>query len=376
MSDDDTTTLDCLKLNIFVPIQASSRNPLPVLFWIHGGEFNKGSASDYSGVRDIVRHGVVVVGINYRLGPYGFFCLDVPSVHGNQGLKDQFQALQWVRNNIASFGGNPYNVTIAGQDAGAVSTLLHLYSSRPKLFHKAIIESGTPQNEGMFSSGDVDAAIKLAERLGFNTTDTEEALAYLVRTDHDLVAGAAHDLSLDLKPCRERSISGLENFIEDDPYDLSNIIKIRNTRILIGYTNKERDELDDEYFNTDPFYEKIVNNFNLEEDVAIRAANMVKHFYLGDRPISRDVESQLEDFESDFTFNHPTHRTIDSLLSENAGAIYEYLFSYVGDSNAEGASHNAELNYLFQLTDEERSENDQLIVDRMTTLWTNFIKYG
>lgn len=317
-----------------------------------------------------------MVTINYRLGPFGFLCLGIPSLPGNQGLKDQFEALRWVRKNIASFGGNPYNVTIAGQDAGATSTLLHLYSRNEKLFHKAIIESGTPQNQGMFVNGDVDAAIKLAERLGFNTTDSEEALEYLIKTDHDLVTAAALDLKLNLKPCKERSLSGIENLVEYDPYALTNESKVRKTPVLIGYTNKERNSLTDEYYTSDPFYIKVKNNFDLDETDTLNAVKTVQHFYIGDEAISADVESELEDFESDFDFNHPTQRTIDQLLNENAGAIYEYLFSYVGNSEAKGAGHSAELGYLFELSNEQKSEEDQLVVDRITYLWANFIKYG
>lgn len=281
-----------------------------------------------------------------------------------------------MRKNIASFGGNPYNVTIAGQDAGATSALLHLYSRNDKLFHKVIIESGTPQNEGMFVNGDVDAAIKLAERLGFNTTDSEEAVEYLIKTNHNLVAVAALDLKLNLKPCKERSFSGIENLVEYEAYALTNVQKVRNTPVLIGYTSKERNSLSNEYYKSDPFYVKVINHFELDETDALNAAKTVQHFYIGDAAISADVESELEYFESDFDFNHPAQRTIDQLLNENAGAIYEYMFSYVGNSLVEGAGHSAELSYLFELSNEQKTDEDQLVIDRITYLWANFIKYG
>lgn len=368
-------TLNCLRLNIYVPSAASSRNPMPVLVWIHGGDFATGSASDY-GVKNIVRHGVLVVTMNYRLGPYGFLCLDVPTASGNQGLRDQYKALSWIRNNIASFGGNPYNVTIAGQDAGATSVLLQLYSDNEKLFHKVIIESGTPQSEGMFVNADVEAAIKLAVHLGLNTTETEEAIQFLTRTSPDLVVAAAKELELQLKPCRERSFSGISNFVESDPYSLTNKKKVRNTPIMIGNTNKEKKSLSADYFSTDPFYEKLKSNFNLDEAQIERAAKNVRHFYIGDSSLSPEVASELQDFESDFVYNHPSQRTITQLLDENAGKIYEYLFSYSGEVE-DGAEHSSELNYLFETAGgTERTEEEQLIVDRMTTLWTNFVKFG
>lgn len=369
--------LDCLRLNIYVPSEASSRNPLPVLVWIHGGDFISGSAGDY-GVRNLVRHGVVIVTINYRLGPYGFMCLDIPAVPGNQGLKDQFQALRWIRNNIASFGGNQYNVTISGQDAGAASVLFHLYSNNEKYFHKVISESGTPQTERMFVNADVEAAIKLSEYLGFNTTNTEEAIQFLSRCSPELVVGAAVELDLGLKPCRERSFSGINNIIPDDPYLMSNKMKLKNTPILIGNTEEERHILSADYFNSDPFYDKIHNHFHLDEEHLKVAAKNVRHFYIGDKVISSEDTLDLKKFESDFDFNHPLHRTVSRLLEQNAKPIYQYIFNYVGDTEADGAVHSAELNYLFELAgvSTQKNEQDQLVIDRMTTLWTNFIKYG
>nr|WOZ07771.1 carboxylesterase CarE7 [Agrotis ipsilon] len=372
----DSESMDCLRLNIFVPFKASVYSPLPVLIWFHGGDFVRGSAADY-GVKNIVRHDVVVVTVNYRLGPYGFLCLDNPRVPGNQGLKDQFAALNWIRTNIGNFGGNRFNVTIAGQDAGAASVLLHLYADNSKLFQKAIIESGTPQSEGMFVNSDPNAAIMIAQHLGVNVTDTDEALNFLRDSPHNLVTAAALELNLQLKPCKERSFSGIENFIENDPFSLTNRVKVRNTYVMIGYTSQERNSLSNDYFDSDPFYEKLRNNFDLNGPELDKATAFVRQFYIGYDPVSRDVASDLENFESDFVFGHPSRRIVSKLFEENVGPVYEYVFSYVGSSGAQGAGHSAELNYLFDIgVTLKRSEEDQLITDRITTLWANFIKYG
>lgn len=340
-----------------------------------------GYAGEY-GVQNLVNKDIVVVTVNYRLGPYGFMCLDVPSVPGNQGLKDQYAALRWIRNNIGSFGGNPYNVTLAGQSAGACSVLLHLYSTKEKLFHKVIVESGTPQNEGMFVDGDVDAAIKLATHLGFNTTDTEQALEFLTRTPYNLVTAANSELNLQLRPCKERSFSGIENFVDTYPYNLSNERKVRSTPILIGHTSKEEMSLMSsyfpDYFNSDPFYNRIAKNYNLNDEQLRKVASTIRHYYIGDKDVSEELISELGDFESDFIFNHPMQRTINNLISENASPVYQYLFSYVGDSGASGAGHSAELQYLFEMDGHSvpKTEEEKLVSDRMATMWTNFIKYG
>jgi para-nitrobenzyl esterase len=139
---------DCLYLNVWTPGIDGARRP--VMVWIHGGAFTIGSGSQslYEGTALSKRGDVVVVTINYRLGAFGFLRLDeltkgrIPST-GNEGMLDQVAALEWVRENIAAFGGDPDNVTIFGESAGGMSvgTLLGMPKARG-LFHKAIPQSG------------------------------------------------------------------------------------------------------------------------------------------------------------------------------------------------------------------------------------------
>ena len=137
---------DCLTLNVWTP--RGSRKA-PVMVWIHGGSLISGASSSpfYNGAR-LAQKGVVVVTINYRLGVFGFLAhpgLTAESPHhasGNYGLLDQIEALKWVRRNIASLGGDPNNVTIFGESAGALSTMYLLSSPLAKgLYSKAIAES-------------------------------------------------------------------------------------------------------------------------------------------------------------------------------------------------------------------------------------------
>lgn len=132
---------DCLTLNIWTPIVDSAKRP--VLVWIHGGAFASGAGSLpwYSGERFAANGDVVVVSINYRLGALGFLCL--PGVSdGNLGLLDQVAALRFVRDNIAAFGGDPSNVTVVGQSAGAASIAILMTMPQAKgLFRRAILQS-------------------------------------------------------------------------------------------------------------------------------------------------------------------------------------------------------------------------------------------
>ena len=137
----EATSEDCLYLNIWAPPKPGKR--LPVMVWIYGGGFTIGSASmaNYSG-EPLARAGVISVNLAYRVGSLGFFAHPELSresgygASGNYGLMDQIAALQWVRRNIARFGGDPANVTIAGQSAGSFSVAL-LQSRSPKACSRA-----------------------------------------------------------------------------------------------------------------------------------------------------------------------------------------------------------------------------------------------
>jgi para-nitrobenzyl esterase len=155
---------DCLQLNIWQPPLALRVKPLPVMVWIHGGGLIQGSAVEtapgsnrlnYDGA-NYAADGVVLVSINYRLGPLGYLSLrgaqiEAPQSAGNFGLQDQLAALEWVQQNIASFGGDPRQVTIFGESAGGTSVCALLatpraaYANTP-LFQRAIIQSGNCAN--------------------------------------------------------------------------------------------------------------------------------------------------------------------------------------------------------------------------------------
>jgi para-nitrobenzyl esterase len=141
------TSEDCLYLDIYTPAGARSGSRLPVLFWIHGGNFTQGSGVFYGGQRFASLTNTIFVSINYRLGVYGFLALPQlaasPQGTGNYGLLDQIAALKWVRSNIAAFGGDAHKVTIDGQSAGSGSVCDLLASPLAAgLFQRGIMESG------------------------------------------------------------------------------------------------------------------------------------------------------------------------------------------------------------------------------------------
>jgi para-nitrobenzyl esterase len=147
---------DCLYLNVYTPnrdadhrlLRSGDEHGLPVLVWIHGGGLTEEAGRNYDGSK-LAADRTVVVTINYRLGALGFLAHPALASRpggtaGNYGLMDQQAALRWVRDNIAQFGGDPHNVTIAGQSAGGLSVLAQMVSPGSRgLFQKAIIQSGS-----------------------------------------------------------------------------------------------------------------------------------------------------------------------------------------------------------------------------------------
>ncbi|MGA2848496.1 MAG: carboxylesterase family protein [Terracidiphilus sp.] len=146
--DAETGQEDCLYLNVVTPAWPA-KTLLPVMFWIHGGANEGGTAMSrlYTGGK-LPNHGVVLVSVNYRLGVFGFLAhpeLTGESAHhasGNYGLMDQILALKWVIANVEQFGGDPKNITVFGQSAGAIDTGMLMVSPAKGLFQKAIQESG------------------------------------------------------------------------------------------------------------------------------------------------------------------------------------------------------------------------------------------
>src|ERR1039458_7920612 len=149
---------DCLVLNVFTPDLGTAG--LPVLVWIHGGGFVTGTPSStwYNGDR-FARDGVVVVNVGYRLGSEGF--LNIPGAPANRGVLDWVAALEWVQRNIASFGGDPAKVTVAGQSAGGAATMLLTTLPLARgLFRAAVAMSGS-----VFPAPSAEATLRLTDRI-------------------------------------------------------------------------------------------------------------------------------------------------------------------------------------------------------------------
>jgi para-nitrobenzyl esterase len=187
---------DCLNLDVYAPAKAGKAK-LPVMFWIHGGGYVNGSgtANLYNGT-ELAKQGVVLVSINYRLGRFGFFAHPALTKEspdgplGNYAFMDQIAALQWVKRNIAAFGGDPGNVTIFGESAGGGSVInLMISPAAQGLFQKAISESGIAridfpylnhENESGMASAE-DKGVAFAAKMGVLSDDVNALRAIPAR---------------------------------------------------------------------------------------------------------------------------------------------------------------------------------------------------
>lgn len=176
-----TGSEDCLHVNIYAPPNSTPESNLPVMFFIFGGGFIRGDLylnGLYDGRKLALKHNVIVVTVNYRLGVLGFYSHsalqneDPEKSTGNYGLQDQRAAMKWTKENIAPFGGNPEKITIFGESAGAVSVCAHLVSPNSKgLFSGAIIESGNCDNAVSFRPVEKSITFGDAAALAMNCND-------------------------------------------------------------------------------------------------------------------------------------------------------------------------------------------------------------
>jgi para-nitrobenzyl esterase len=179
---------DCLYLNVYTPYPLHA--PRPVMVWLHGGTFTIGAGSDYEGSTLSSMGDVVLVTVNYRIGPFGFLALkgleaeDPNGSTGNYGLMDQIAALQWVQANIGKFGGDANNVTIFGESAGGMSVCSHMASPLSSgTFHKAIVESGPCSAVLIAKKSQAESFGKsFAARAGLDCAGTASAIVSCMRS--------------------------------------------------------------------------------------------------------------------------------------------------------------------------------------------------
>ena len=229
---------DCLYLDVYTPNVSSS---LPVMVYIHGGGYQGGTSATFPG--DILAlHGVVVVVIQYRLGPFGFLTTGDSAAPGNFGMLDQVEALKWVRDNIENFGGNPSKVTIFGVSAGGSSVSLHLMSPLSQgLFHQVIAESGVDLSPFAIQpvSLGLHHANKLAQKLGCSTSDHNSMAACMREKKASDVQKASETINYRFVDYLQWAPVVDKLFLHDTPQNLRKKGNFKNATMMISFNSHE-----------------------------------------------------------------------------------------------------------------------------------------
>ncbi|XP_069669062.1 juvenile hormone esterase-like [Periplaneta americana] len=406
---------DCLFLNVYTPKLPSSddgEQRLAVMVFIHGGGFNTGSGtSEFYGPDFMLNEGVIVVTINYRLGALGFLSTGDSVIPGNNGLKDQVMALRWIQQNITQFGGDPSNVTIFGESAGATSVHYHMLSPLSRgLFARVIAQSGSVLNPWAFEPPSVlrKKAFRFGKVFGCETDDSKELLEFLkTLSPEQLVEGipkAMTEEELNLgavffKPTLEHPTEHEEAFITEDPLELLSQGKFYNVPFIVGINSNEGllclkevmmkpsilKTYDDNFEILVPKFLKLERNSKKSKEVAQK----IKKFYFGDKPVSQETLLEYIDLSSDMWFVARIHQTVRLHSSKSSAPVYYYQFTFegklgflkkvMGADRFTGVCHADELGYLFfspHLDLEVDGKPEEKMRSQLVKMWTNFAKTG
>ena len=375
---------DCLSLNVWTRASQVDEG-LPVMVWIHGGGLTVGSGDAYPGEL-LTSKGVVLVTINYRLGPFGFLALpeltaqSESGVSGNQGFRDQIASLEWVQGNIASFGGDPNNVTIFGESAGSMSVSLLQASPLAKgLFHRVIGQSGSALGPMAFRARSTPYA-NAGEAIG------AEFARALAGDGGDMSLRALRALPADHVLATFLSNSGFGSalaIVDDEvlPDEIGAIFKAgkqADVPVLIGSNADEGSAL---FSYIGPaFGEGAAGRAAyIQATLAEVADDLDEHYPAGDDD-AQATESWLALY-TDASFTYPMRAWAKGMATVPSDA-YLYWFTWtppIAERERYGAFHAAEIGYVFgnlELFDAVPAADDRALSELMATMWTNFARTG
>jgi para-nitrobenzyl esterase len=364
------TSEDCLYLNVWKPIN-TGKKPLPVLVYYYGGGFVAGDGSEprYDGA-SMAEQGIVAVTVNYRLGVFGLLAHTELSKEsgkgssGNYGLMDQALALQWVYDNIASFGGDPKKITIAGESAGSISVSALMASPLSKnLIAGAIGESGSIL--GALSALPLTDVEKSGDQ--FMKMVKANSIAELRNIPADSILTYASKFGLfNFK----MSIDGL--FFPKDPEIIFSMGEQANVPLLAGWNSEESN-----YRSIMGNDKLTVENFN--KNVTRRFAKQAEALLKVYKPTNEaEVKEAARDLAGDMFISYSTWKWLERQKKTGQPA-YRYYYEQPRPGD-EGASHSAEIEYamgnldgnkVFQWTAEDRK-----VSSTMQSYFANFIKTG
>ena len=385
---------DCLFLNVWTPADRQPGERLPVMFFVHGGGNLSGASSEpvdsildltdgaalYDGAALAARGRVVVVTVNYRLGPIGYLALPElddesaamgePGISGNYGILDQLAALKWVERNIESFGGDRHRVLLFGQSGGARNTSVHLASPLSHgLFSAAVMHSGVPS---VRTRGDIDGfAASLLAELGLSGNEPD-LLDRLRGVDAEILVSsdAAQPIGLGTMTFSPH----VDGFVlVDQPYNVINRGDHARVPFVIGTTS-------DEYVHRftdipDAAYEDFVASM-FGPDVGGR---VLAQYPLADFDSASQAVAAIN---TDKNLTCSARRTASWAAANQSAPVFRYWFSHTMSSPlrlGDGAYHTSELLFLFQHAGAghlDGSVDDLTVEQFMLDAWTALAATG
>ncbi|WP_435285663.1 carboxylesterase/lipase family protein, partial [Streptomyces bacillaris] len=359
-----------LNLNVWTP--STDAAGLPVLVWIHGGSLLHGSSAVpvYDGWA-FARDGVVLVSVNYRLGIEGFGLF--PDAPANRGLLDQLAALEWVRENIAAFGGDPDRVTVAGESAGAVSVAALLATDRAAgLFRRAVLQSGAPAALAPEAARGTTALI--AKRLGVPAT-----AAALAAVEPEALLAAQTGVTSGGNPLTGRNSFQLVvdgELLDRDPAEALRTGAASGVDLLMG-TNTEEYRL---WFVPSGLTERIGRLKLRLALLKFGVPNATARIYRANRPDATPGEL-LGALATDLLLRAPLNRLADARVGAE-GATYVYEFGWPTPVQRLGACHALELGFVFDTLAHPDTraltgpDAPQELADAMHRAWVDFATTG
>lgn len=367
---------DCLFLNVFTPAPDAARRP--VLFWIHGGGWREyaGSAPGFDGSRLAQSQDVVVVTINHRLNVFGFLALDTDDPRfadsANAGILDIVAALEWVRDNIAAFGGDPDNVTLFGESGGA-SKIAALMATRhaKRLFHKAIIES----SGGGLKLATREEALGFADALAGSLAMNRPEPAALQALPMERILTAIAPLGISYRA----SLDG--RTFTHHPFDGSPPPEAEGLPVMTGCTRTEATY----YMRDDPA------NFDLCRDEVIRrlgtlfetdpdTATQIHERY---RSVYPDESHSMLMFlaASDFIFKKTTWGMAEMQSRQAPAWAFHFEWATPVEGGRMGSVHTLEVPFVFGTTTAARpcigdGPEVEPLAERMMATWAEFARHG
>ncbi|KAI5712948.1 hypothetical protein M8J75_012520 [Diaphorina citri] len=402
---------DCLYLSVYTPKLPQAGNQsdlLDVIVFIHGGAFMFGSGFHFIPIPLMEEHDMVYVELDYRVGALGFLSTGDDVVPGNMGLKDQTQALRWIQENIAQFGGNPKSVTITGSSAGGASVQYQMLSPQAKgLFQRGISMSGTSLCPWALTENLPEKTKLIANYLGCPVNSSEEMIECLRTRPAPVIADAVRlsqpFLFNPFSPWGPTVDSFAKNpFLPDFPAELIKQGKIANVPWLNSVTADEGLYPAAEFLASQTILKTIDANwtslaphildFNstVPDNLKDKTAEKIRHKYLGDNLINLENHKAFVQIFSDRMFIADAERASRLQSKVSKSPVYFYYFNFRGRYSLTdyyekkphnfGVSHNDDTQYIITTFRnsflQNTTEDEQKTSVLLTSLWASFAKTG